>query len=176
MAKLEFRLVVLEDGKEVFTEPISSELLSTIANYYPDKISSRIFFKFASIHPSAEVRQQAAYKYKLDEESCRVLAEDNSVYVLKNLLRNPAFKEVATLEMIEKIMKKDPELALTVAQEVELYKMVDVQKLAEIVASNSDPSVVLALAQNSRTSKKVLRDISMHDDPSIADSARENLK
>ena len=176
MAKLEFRLVVVEDGKEVLSDLLSCELLSTIANYYPDKASSERFFKYASLHPSAEVRQQVAYKGKIDEDSCRVLIEDNSAAVLKNLLRNSVFREIATLEIIEKIMKRDPELAVAVAQDVEAFKAVDIQNLADVIASNSDPFVVLALAQNRRAPKKVLRDLSMHEDPLISESARENLK
>ena len=176
MGKLEFRLVVLEDGKEVLSDPLSCELLSTIANYYPDKASSKGFFKYASLHSSAEVRQQVAYKDKIDEDSCRSLISDNSAAVLKNLLRNSVFREIATLETLEKIMMRDPELAVAVAHDVEAYKAVDIQNLAEVIASHSDPSVLLALAQNRRAPKKVLRDLSIHEDPLISESARENLK
>ena len=76
MAKLEFRLVVVEDGKEVLSDLLSCELLSTIANYYPDKASSERFFKYASLHPSAEVRQQVAYKDKIDEDCRTSLSQD----------------------------------------------------------------------------------------------------
>ena len=176
MAKIEFRLVVLEDGKEVLTDPLSCDIMSTIANYYPDKTSSKSFFKYASMHPSAEVRQQVAYKDKIDEETCRTLSEDNSLAVLKNILRNSVFREITTLEVLEKIMNKDPDLAVVVAQDIEAYKLVDIQNLAETIASNSDPFVVLALAQNRRAPKKVLRDLLTHDDPLISVSARENLK
>ena len=91
MAKIEFRLVVLEDGKEVLNDLLSCDLMSTIANYYPDNINSQRFFKYASLHPSNEVRQQIAYKDKIDENACRILMEDDSISVLKNLLRNSVF-------------------------------------------------------------------------------------
>ena len=176
MAKVEYRIVVLEDGKEVLSESLSCELIHTIATFYPDKPSSKLFFKYAAMHPSAQVREQIAYKNQLDEESCRTLAEDNSVSVLKYLLQNNPFKEIATFENIERIIKKDAELATSVAQELELFKSIDIFKLAELVASQNDPTVALALAQNKRTPKKILRDLSMHDDPLISDLARENLK
>ena len=82
------------------------------------------------MHPSAQVREQIAYKNQLDEESCRTLAEDNSVSVLKYLLQNNPFKEIATFENIERIIKKDAELATSVAQELESFKSIDIFKLA----------------------------------------------
>ena len=62
MAKIEYRIVVLEDGKEVLSESLSCELIHTIATFYPDKPSSKLFFKYAAMHPSAQVREQIAYK------------------------------------------------------------------------------------------------------------------
>jgi hypothetical protein len=176
MANLEFMLVVIEDGIEVLAEPLSCELMGNITNSYPDKASSTKFFSYASMHPSVEVRQNIAYKDKLGEDACRLLSEDNSVNVLRNLVSNTAFREIATFEVLEKLIGKDAELAQLIARNLEVFKNVDIHSLAEMIAANSDPSVLLALAQNGRAPKKILRTLSLHRDRSISEAAHESLK
>jgi hypothetical protein len=176
MSKIEFRIVVVEDGEEVLSERLSYDILTTIASYYPDLVKSQQFFKFASKHPSADVRLQVAGKSKINEESCRNLIDDDSVAVLKNLVTNTAFKEIATLDVLKKYLELDKDLAETIAYDVESFKSVDILNLAEIVAANKDPSVVAALAGNKRAPKKVLRDLLDHEDPLVSERASESLR
>jgi len=176
MSKVEFRLTIVDDGKEVFSEPLTSELMGCIANYYPDKASSLKFFSYACLHPSSDVRQHIAYKDKLDEHCCTLLSRDVAISVLQNLLRNSVFREIATMDILNILINKDPELAQIIASNVEVFKMVDIQNLAEILSSNNDPYVVLALAQNRRSPKKILKKLISHSDISISEAAHENLK
>lgn len=176
MSHIEFRLVGLEDGKEVLSEPLSFELLSTLVSYYPDAQKSQTLFKLASKHLSAEVRLQVASKNKIDEETCQTLINDEAIVVLKNIVSNAIFKETATLEILKKYVDYDKDLAEAIAIDIESYKVADILNLAEFIASNKDPSVVAKLAGNSRAPKKVLRDLLNHYDPLVSERARESLR
>jgi hypothetical protein len=176
MSNIEFRLVAVQDGKEVLVEPLSYELLSTLVSYYPDNAKGQTLFRLASQHPSAEVRLQVANKNKIDEETCHRLISDDALAVLKNIVSNAVFKETVTLEILEKYLTIDRELAEAIAYDLESYKLVDILNLAELIANNKDPSVVAALANNRRAPKKVLRDLLNHLDPLVVDRASESLK
>jgi uncharacterized protein YejL (UPF0352 family) len=176
MSNIEFRLVAIQDGKEVLIEPLSYELLANLVSYYPDSTKGQALFGLASQHPSAEVRMQVANKNKIDEETCHRLTTDDALIVLKNLVSNAIFKEVATLEILEKYLTIDKELAEAIAYDLECYKSVDILILAELIASNKDPSVVAALANNRRAPKKVLRDLLSYPDPLVVERAGESLK
>jgi hypothetical protein len=176
MSHIEFRLVGLEDGKEVLSEPLSYESLSTLVSYYPDAQKSQNFFKLASKHPSAEVRLQVASKSKIDEDTCQTLINDDAIVVLKNIVSNAIFKETATLEILKKYVEFDKDLAEAIAYDVESFKVADVLNLAEFIAINKDPSVVAALAGNRRAPKKVLRDLLNHSDPLVSERASESLR
>lgn len=176
MSYVEFRLVILEDGKEVLAEPLSAELMPNLLNYYPDNNRSKLFFKYASMHASADVRQQVASKDKIDEDTCEILSRDNSIAVLRNLLRNSVFREFVTLEILTAYLENDKELAELVAGDVECFKSVDTLALSEVLARHPDPSVVLALARNRRVPKKILRDLTQSNDLCISIAAQESLK
>jgi hypothetical protein len=176
MSNIEFRLVAIQDGKEVLVEPLSYELLANLVSYYPDSTKGQDLFGLASQHPSAEVRLQVANKNKIDEETCHRLTTDDALVVLKNLVANTIFKEVVTMEILEKYLTIDKELAEAIAYDLESYKSVDILNLAELIANNKDPSVVAALADNRRAPKKVLRDLLNHPDPLVAERANESLK
>jgi len=176
MNSLEYKLVIFENGKEVLTEPLSFEMISVISNNYPDKERCRDFFLYTCRHPSVEVRQYIAYKDNIDEEICRILSKDDTCNVLKTLLRNSTFRQIASIEDLESIITKDVELALIVAEDIEMYTSVDVIKLANIILKNSDPNVVFALARNSRAPKKILRELLNHNDITISEAARASLR
>lgn len=176
MSHIEFRLVGLEDGKEVLSELLSFELLSTLVSYYSDVQKSQTFFKLASKHPSAEVRLQVAGKNKIDEETCQTLINDEAIVVLKNIVSNTIFKETATTEILMRFLTADKDLAEAIANDIESYRSADILSLAELIAVNRDPSVVAALAGNRRAPKKVLRDLLVHEDPLVSERATESLK
>lgn len=176
MSNIEFRLVAINGEEEIFSEALSYELLATLVSYYPDTAKSQALFRLAAKHPSAEVRSQVASKNKIDEDTCHELIDDDAISVLKNMVSNTIFKEMATIEILKKYIATDRELAEAIAYDLESYKLVDILNLAEFIAANKDPSVVSTLANNRRAPKKVLRDLLNYPDPLVSERASDNLK
>ena len=175
-SNIKFTLQATNDGKEVFTAPLTYEALANIVSNYPDHIDSNDFFLLAARHPASTVRENVAYKDHLSVEAIDILAKDTSVAVLRNLVRSDAFREHATHEMLEKLISLDIETAQSIAGYIESFQEVDVVKLAELLAAHADPSVAGSLADNYSTPKKILKKLLTHPDPYVANAAKARLE
>jgi len=172
---IEFRLVIIEDGREVLADSLPWVVIKDMVSAYPRRESSRFFFKYAAKHPSAEVRKCVADRRQIEEETCLELIQDSSIEVLSNIVQNDVFREMATIDILELLINKDTSIAALVARDVHRFTLVKTQKLAEIISAHKDFSVVLALAENSRAPKNVLRGLVNHKDSHVSQSARESL-
>jgi hypothetical protein len=95
---------------------------------------------------------------------------------LRNLVNSSAFKSNTTMEYLEKIIPLDAEIAQTVANNIEAFENVNINKLATLLASNPDPSVLATLAGNYNTPKKILKMLINHEDPYVASEAKSTLE
>lgn len=175
-SNIKFTLQATDDGKEVFTAPLTYEVLANIVSNYPDHIDSNDFFLLAARHPASTVRENVAYKDHLSVEAIDILAKDTSVAVLRNLIRSDAFREHATHEMLETLISLDIETAQSIAGYIESFQEVDVVKLAELLAAHADPSVAGSLADNYSTPKKILKKLLTHPDPYVVNAAKARLE
>ena len=121
-SNIKFTLQATDDGKEVFTAPLSYDALANIVSNYPDHDDSNELFLLAARHPAATVRENVAYKDHLSLEAIDILAKDTSVAVLRNLVRSSAFREHATHEMLEKLINLDIEIAQSIANYIDSFK------------------------------------------------------
>lgn len=175
ISKLVFKLVVEDDGIPVFVQPISYDSVSNIVSNYEDSKESDDFFKLVAKHPASEVRENVAYKDKISPEVLTILIKDKSLAVIRNLVRSQAFKEYASAEDIERLMYSDIEVAKNIASDIESYQNADVGKLSSLILAMGDPAVLADLAYNSRTPKKILRELTKHEDPRVAAQAKRSL-
>jgi len=175
-SNIKFTLQATDDGKEVFTAPLSYDALANIVSNYPDHIDSDDFFLLAARHPASTVRENVAYKDHLSLEAIEILAKDTSVAVLRNLVRSSAFREHATHEMLEKLINLDTEIAQSIASYVESFQEADIVKLANLLVTHADPSVAGSLADNYSTPKKILKKLLTHPDPYVANAAKARLE
>jgi hypothetical protein len=174
--KLEFKLVVTEDGQEVLSKLLSYEAVSNIVSNASDNKDNEDLFLLAARHPAGNVREYVAYKDHMPDAAVKVLAADKSIGVLRNLVRSQKFKEHATIEELEKLLSLDTEIAQSIAGDIESYSEADTTKLAELVAAHSDPSVVASLAGSYSTPKKILKSLLKHSDPYVVSEAKGRLE
>ena len=175
-SNIQFTIQATEDGKEVFTAPLSYDALADIINNYPDHDDSNDFFLLAAKHPASNVRENLAYKDHLSAEVLDILEKDTSVSVLRNLLRSNAFREHVSHEVLEKLINLDVNIAQSIARDVETFQEADVIKLANLLDSHEDPSVVASLADNYRAPKKILKKLLTHTDPHVVQLAKSRLE
>ncbi len=175
-SNIQFTIQATEDGKEVFTAPLSYDALADIVSNYPDHDDSNDFFLLAARYPAATVRENLAYKNHLSAEVLDILIKDSSVSVLRNLVRSDAFREYASHELLDKFINLDIEMAQSIASYVETFQEADAVKLANLLALHEDPSVVASLADNYRTPKKILKKLLMHTDPHVVQLAKSRLE
>jgi len=175
-AKLEFKLVITENGEEVLTKLLSYEAVSNIVSNASDNRDNADLFSLAARHPASTVREYVAYKDHMPDSAVKLLSADKSIAVLRNLVRSQKFKEHATLEELEKLISLDTEIAQSIAGDIESFPEADTSKLAALVATNSDPSVVASLAGCYSTPKKILKTLLNHADPHVVSEAKGRLE
>lgn len=174
-AKLEFKLVVTEDGVEVLSKVLSYDAVSNIVSNASDNKDNEDLFVVAARHPASNVREYVAYKDHMPDSAMKLLSTDKSISVLRNLVRSQKFKEHATIEELEKLLLLDTEIAQSIAGDIESFVEADTSKLAALVATHSDPSVVASLAGSYSTPKKILKTLLNHTDPYVVSEAKGRL-
>ncbi len=174
--KLEFKLVVTEDGQEVLSKLLSYEAISNIVSTASDNKDNEDLFLLAARHPASNVREYVAYKDRMSDAVVKILAADKSISVLRNLVRSQKFKEHATIEDLEKLLFLDTEIAQAIAGDIDSYSEADTTRLAEIVAAHPDPAVVATLAGSYSTPKKILKSLLKHYDPYVVSEAKGRLE
>jgi len=176
MADLIFKLVVSEDGKDVFTTPLSYEMVSYITDSYPDTSESDNYLKLTSKHAASSVREAVARKVNLSPDVVATLSKDASIPVLCTLVSSGAFKKIASQDLLEKLIKLDTAIAQIIANDVGSYDQADADRLASVLAAIADPAVLACLAGRSCTPPKVLKSLVNHPDLEVASRARRTLQ
>jgi len=171
-----FKIIVSESGKEKYSANLPFETVSNIVSSYPDNKSSNDFFHLAARHSASSVRENVAYKDNLSEEIVELLAADNSISVLRNLVRSSSFRKNASQQLLEKMISLDVEIAQSIANSVESFEQADINELAALLVAHHDPSVALSLASNYSLPKKILKTLLNHYDSSVANEAKSRLE
>lgn len=174
--KFDFKIVVEQAGKVVYSEALSYENVANIVDNYEDSAKNNDFFALAITHPSASVRENIARKDKICEEIVNSLMNDPSVSVLRTLVRSAAFKEHASQEVVERLVNFDTEIVQTVAGDFESFQQINSSKMLTVLMGLDDPSILYYLAGNYNTPKKVLKELQNHSDPYVASEARRRLE
>jgi hypothetical protein len=175
-SNLIFKLVVEENGSDIFTKPLSYENIANIISSYIDSSDSNELFILAARHPASSVRENVAYKDNISEEVLRILIQDKSISVLRNLVRSTAFKENSNAEDIEKLIKLDVEIAQNIAGDICSYQQADYDNLFSIILELDDPSVISSLASSYSTPKKILKVLLKNADSHVASEAKIRLQ
>ena len=177
---LVFKLVISDAGKDVFTLQLSYEAIANIVSSYSpenkDTKESNDFFALTAQHPASSVREHVAYNDNLSADVVNLLSQDSSIAVLRQLVKTSAFRENATEDLLDHLIKLDFEIAGSIASNVESFEHCDANKLAALLAAHTDPYVVVNLVQNYNTPKKVLKSLINHPDPYVASEAKARLK
>jgi len=176
MADLIFKLVVSEDGKDVFTTPLSYEMVSAITFHYPDTSESDNYFTLASKHAASSVRESVAQKASLGPDVVAALSKDASIDVLRSLVASDGFRKYASQDLLEKLIELDAKIADTIVSCLWSYKEADANRLVSLLAAIADPAVVVALARSCSTPSKVLKSLVNHPDLLVASEARRTLR
>jgi len=174
-ANVEFKLVVVESGKEIASKALSYEDVYGIISGLQDNDGNSKIFEVASKHAASNVREQAASKDHLSEVAIKALVNDPSINVVRSLVRSQKFKGSVDQKTLEMLIDRDPEVAQSIAGDLDSFSEADQNSLAQKLASHSDLTVLNALASSYNTPKKILKALSSHSDPYIASQAKEQL-
>ena len=174
-AEIEFKLVITENGEEVYASSIGHRELTNLVINTPDIPDNQGFFKYASQHPAYEVREQAADKQHLPLDQLRQLATDPNLEVRKAAIQQRKLKHSLSLEELKSLISADASLARLIAGSVEDFADVDVSELCTILQHHTDPGVALELVEGYKTPRSVAKAFLKHPDASVAAAAKTAL-
>ena len=170
-AKLEAKLVV--NGIEL--ELGYSALGDSVLFLSSGKKNQGIYFELAK-SPSSEVRQNVAKTNSLNDETVKLLVQDSSVEVLREIVSNYHAQEIITQEEIERLIAiGDTALLSTIAEIVENFELCDTDLICLKLLLHRDPQVRERLAENEYVSKVFLEKLSNDEDAEVAEAAKQTL-
>ena len=175
MKNYQYKLVILDEKKEIYSSNLSFYDLEQLSSNLDDSESSSPLFHILSNHPSENVRENIAYKDNLNEETFEILSNDKSINVLRRLINSDAAKKYASNQKLIEWINLDSELAKSIASYINRYENGEIDELAEILSNHIDPSVASELANNSDTPKKYLKKLLKHQDSKVAKDAKNSL-
>ncbi len=173
---LEFKLIVSDGENTILSKSLSYESVSNIISNSTDCDENSELFDVAALHPASSVREYVAYKDNISDATLKKLSSDQSISVLRNLVRSRKFKEQANYDDVVRLIGLDIEIAQSIASDIEAFSEIDTGKLAQLIASHEDPSVVASLAGSYGTPKKVLKSLLGHPDPYVVSEAKGRLE
>ncbi len=163
-------------GEKVETINIGSEALANAISGLPDEVLSEEILALLASHQSAEVRSRIAGKDNLPEDAIRMLAKDSSRNVVYALLNSSSARSMLSAQELLAICKKDPELAGSVAGNLEDFSGVDTDAVLELLEHHPDPDVRLRLISSYNIQKRTLQRIANNDpDEEVKARARNTL-
>ena len=173
--KITTKLTVSSNDKVIASILVSCDSISALLSHATDSEENASLFEALAEHPSADVREQIAYKDSINENTVHILLKDNSINVLRNLVRNRAFRVYASDEQVSNLVERDAEIAISIASSYDDFENVDHDALVELLIEHSDPRVVAEVAGNWNTKKKVLKKLLKHEEVKVASEAKRRL-
>ena len=175
-SQVTFELVIRKNGAAVLTQPLSYNAAASIISDARDSLDNAKLFRLAAEHPATDVRENVAYKEKLDEGTVEVLAADPCPSVTRNLVRSFSFKRWVPESRLIDMLKADADTAESVAGSVNEYENADINVLAKLLAGMPDPQVRYALASNYSCPKTITKMLVSDSDPAVRSAAKERLE
>lgn len=172
---IEFRVDVSSEDEELVSIPLSFDRFAELLYELDDKPDNRDVFDLLARHSSQRIRLDIARKANLSPESFDALSRDSCIDVLENLVQSDAFRELATLEQLERMINASPEVARQIACALGYFPRCSEEGLLEFLLRTDDPQVLEGLAESVKTPEEVLESLSEHPDPGVVAMARQNL-
>ena len=175
----EMKAMLVIEGKNKLTIELAYEELISIVSSLPDTSDLTAGYAILATHPSCSIRECVARKDKLDEATVEFLADDKEASVIRALASSEKARECLSIEKLVEMINRDVDTAQSIASSVESYANADAEdpasKVSEALANHPDPQVRNSLAGNSRTSKRILKDLLKDEDSRVRASAQQSL-
>lgn len=152
------------------------DAFGSVLSYLQDSPLLNDFFKYAVLHPAPTVRENIACKDKISEEVFKILAEDKSITVLRDLTRSESFRKFANEHLVRRLIELDSECARNIADNYELLEQVDSDVILQLLVNSEDPTIRYALVSNYAAPKRVVKMFLEDREIQVSDEAKRRLE
>lgn len=158
------------------TVPVGIEMLKSIASALKDDEGNRDLFHILAQSTSAGVRAEIAYKNSISEETALLLLSDKDSTVLTRMIRNDVTGAVMNESIFESILSiSSEEMIEDIIGSIGRYEDLSLETIMTSLIHIGSASIDLAIARESSTPKKILKNLLKHEDPDVVMAAKKSL-
>lgn len=153
------------------------ESMKSIAQCIDDKPEFQEIYHEMALSDISSIKEYIANKDHISKETAKLLLADKDDKVLENIISNEAVKTVMTDEDIEHIIKNASQNTIKdLIRYLDGYENVDMDRAYSKLLASNNADIVLTIAENYSTPKKLLRQLAKYPDSDIARAAKESLE
>lgn len=169
---MEAKLIV----NEVEAELGCDELSNICGSLSDSKKNEQIFHELAK-SPSEAVRESVAWKKRLSKKTARLLLNDPSIEVLREMVGHGTGKGLITEEDIKRLISlQDTTIMVTIAENVYEYHNCDEDFIYNALINQADPQVRYQLAQDTDIPEIFLKKLTKDQDVEVSEEAKKTLE
>lgn len=168
------------DGKlivnEVEVELGHDELSNICCSLSESRKNEEIFHELAK-SPSEGVRESVAWKKHLTKKTARLLLNDASIEVLREIVGHGTAKGLITEDDISRLISlQDTAIMVTIAENVYEYHNCDEVFIYNALLNQADPQVRYQLAQDTDIPEIFLKRLMKDHDIEVSEEAKKTLE
>ncbi len=151
--------------------------LSGICGSLSDSEKNEGIFHELGKSSSEAVRENVAWKKSLSKETAKLLLNDTSIEVLREIVGHETAKDLITKEDINRLIAlQDTTIMVTIAEGVYEYDNCDETFIYAALINQADPQVRYQLAQDSEMPKFLMKQLTNDQDLEVSEEAKETLE
>lgn len=178
MSNLKFKLVVEQDGKDVYSEELGFRVLRdlNLVGWQDPDISIELM-DFLAHHPDPEISGKVAGNNQISDASLELLAQSQQKHIRSELIDNGRFQDWASTDLLLEYVRADAEIAERIASRLGYFHSADANAIADTLLKHPNPMVRYNMADDwSDIPKKLLKVLQNDPDTSVRAMATRKLK
>jgi hypothetical protein len=168
------------DGKLIVNEvevDLGHDELSSICGSLSDSQKNEGIFHELAKSPSEGVRESVAWKKRLPRKTARLLLNDTSIEVLREIVGHGTAKGLITEEDISRLIAiEDTAIMVTIAENVYEYDNCDQDFIYDALINQADPQIRYQLAQDTDILEIFLKRLTKDQDIEVSEEAKKTLE
>jgi len=153
------------------------ESMKDIVDSLADKREFQNAYHQMALSNIASIRADVANRDNISEETAKVLLIDKDNAVLENIINNEIAQSIATDEDIEHIMTYGSQYTVKIfVSTIESFENIDSMAIYTKLLEENNADIILSLAENYNTPKKILKKLAKNNDKDIAQAAKSSLE
>lgn len=159
------------------TVNLGIDSIKELSSCLGEKPEFKDVFHQMALSEIAHIRENIAWKDKILEKTARLLLRDTDHKVLEQIVSNEVAQQIATDDDIDYIIEHSTQSVIkNLIENLSRFENIDIHRIYFKVLKSNNADILLTIAENYDTPKKILKQLLKHEDIDIARVAKERLE